>query len=162
MKILQIDTDSTDNGFGLRTVIYVAGCSHACKGCHNIFSWRVKNGTEMSVDEIIERIEENPLADVTISGGDPLTFQYEETLELLKAIKIRTKKNVWLYTGYVYEDLLLSDKKKILDYVNVLVDGKFVIGQRDLSTIFRGSSNQRLIDVRASLLSNWTILLRQS
>src|SRR5574342_809566 len=100
MKILNIDTDCTDNGSGLRTTIYVSGCFHHCFGCHNQSSWNPDNGQEMSIDEIIDIINENELSDVTISGGDGLTYQYNETLELLKAIK-KLDKNVWLYTGYL-------------------------------------------------------------
>lgn len=150
MRIMQIDTDCTDNGIGLRTTVYVSGCSQACKGCHNLYSWRVKNGTEMDIDAILDIIEQNPLADVTISGGDPLTFQYDETLHLLQEIRRCLDKNVWLYTGYTYE-YLLKEKLEVLNYIDVLVDGRFVLSKKDLTLPFRGSSNQRIIDVETSM-----------
>ena len=150
MNILAISTDSTDNGVGIRTVIYVAGCSHFCKFCHNPKSWNPNAGTEYSIDEILEKVIDNPIANVTISGGDPLTFQYEGTLELAKAIKERTGKNIWLYTGYTYEELP-EEKKEILNYIDCLVDGKFMYEKRDLTLHFRGSTNQRIIDVPRTL-----------
>lgn len=153
MKIMRIDTDCTDNGQGLRTTIYVSGCTHFCKGCHNPTSWNVNNGIELSIEEIIDKINDNPIADVTISGGDSLTVQYEDTLKLLQTIKKKTDKNVWLYTGYTFEEILKS-KKECLEYIDVLVDGKFEIENRDLSISFRGSSNQRLIDVKKTLEAN--------
>ena len=113
MKIMNIDTDCTDNGKGIRTVIYVSGCIHYCEECHNPSSWNPNNGHDYDTDELIEMIEENSLADVTISGGDSLTFQYEETLKLVKMIKDRTNKNIWLYTGYIFEEIL-ENKKEIL------------------------------------------------
>lgn len=104
----------------------------------------------MSIEEIIDKINDNPIADVTISGGDSLTVQYKDTLKLLQAIKNKTSKNIWLYTGYTFEEVLES-KKECLEYIDVLVDGRFEIEKRDLSTLFRGSSNQRLIDVKKTL-----------
>jgi len=157
MKVLNIDTDCTDNGSGLRTVIYVAGCWHRCKGCHNPLSWKENHGTDYTVDELINIILENEIADVTISGGDSLTYQYNDTLELLKAIKERTDKNIWLYTGYKFEELCQS-KRECLDYIDVLVDGRFEQEERDLSIQFRGSKNQRIIDVKKSLTDEKIIL----
>lgn len=150
MKILNIDTDCTDNGIGLRTTIYVAGCWHFCKGCHNPFSWNKNHGKELTIEEIIDIIIDNELADVTISGGDPLTFQYEDTLELLKSIKRKTNKNIWLYTGFSFE-YIYNTMRECLDYIDVLVDGKFELDKRDLTLPFRGSKNQRLIDVKKTL-----------
>lgn len=150
MKILNIDTDCTDNGIGLRTTIYVAGCWHFCKGCHNPFSWNKNRGEDLTINEIIDIILENELADVTISGGDPLTFQYEETLKLVKTIKERTNKNIWLYTGFTFDEVY-NLRREILEYIDVLVDGKFQIENRDLTLRFRGSSNQKIINVRNEL-----------
>jgi anaerobic ribonucleoside-triphosphate reductase activating protein len=150
MRIMKIDTDSTDNGNGIRTVIYVSGCTHYCKGCHNPSSWNANNGLEYSISELIEIIEENPIADVTISGGDSLTIQYEDTLMLVKEIKAKTNKNVWLYTGYVFEEIP-EHKKEILQYLDVMIDGRFELAKKDLRLLFRGSSNQRIIDVQKSM-----------
>jgi len=157
MKIMKIDTDCTDNGNGIRTVIYVSGCSHYCEGCHNPSSWNVNNGIEYSINELINIIEDNSIADVTISGGDSLTFQYEDTLMLVKEIKAKTRKNIWLYTGYVFEEIPDS-KKEILRYLDVLVDGRFELSKKDLQIMFRGSSNQRIIDVQRSIKEGITIL----
>lgn len=150
MKILNIDTDCTDNGIGLRTTIYVAGCWHFCKGCHNPFSWNENHGEDLTTDEILDIILENELADVTISGGDPLTFQYDETLKLVKTIKERTNKNIWLYTGFTFDEVY-NLRREILEYIDVLVDGKFQIENRDLTLRFRGSSNQKIINVKNAL-----------
>jgi len=147
---MNIDTDCTDNGNGIRTVIYVSGCSHYCKGCHNPYSWNENHGREYSISELIEIIEENPISDVTISGGDGLTFQYEDTLRLVQEIKTKLNKNIWLYTGYVFEELP-EHKKKILPYLDVIVDGRFELSKKDLHLMFRGSSNQRIIDVQRSI-----------
>lgn len=159
MKIMNIDTDCTDNGKGIRTVIYVSGCTHYCKGCHNPSSWNPDNGHDYNMDELIEIIEDNSLADVTISGGDSLTFQYEETVKLVKAIKDKTNKNIWLYTGYSYENVLLN-KKEVLPYIDIMVDGKFDISKKDLNLLFRGSSNQRIVDVKQSIEENRLIIWR--
>lgn len=158
MKILNIDTDCTDNGTGLRTVIYISGCNHCCEGCHNPSSWNPNKGLDYSIDELIDIIEDNPLANVTISGGDSLTYQYRDTLELVKVIKSKTGKNIWLYTGFTFEQILNS-KKEVLAYIDALVDGKFILEQRDLTLKFRGSRNQRIIDVQKSLNKNKLIIL---
>lgn len=156
---MNIDTDCTDNGNGIRTVIYVSGCNHYCEGCHNPSSWNVNNGKEYSINELIDLIEENPISNVSISGGDGLTIQFEETLKLVKEIKAKTDKNIWLYTGYVFEELP-DDKKEILHYIEVIIDGRFELVKRDLNIMFRGSSNQRIIDVQKSLKEHTTILWR--
>lgn len=159
MRIMNIDTDSTDNGHGIRTVIYVSGCTHYCEGCHNPSSWNAKNGIEYSISKLIDIIEDNSISDVTISGGDSLTIQYEDTLMLVKEIKAKTHKNVWLYTGYVFEELP-EHKKEILHYLDVMIDGRFELSKKDLRNMFRGSSNQRIIDVQRSLKDGTTILWR--
>lgn len=159
MRIMKIDTDSTDNGNGIRTVIYVSGCTHYCEGCHNPSSWNANNGREYSISELIDIIEENSISDVTISGGDSLTFQYEDTLMLVKEIKAKTDKNIWLYTGFVYEELP-EYKKEILPYLDVIIDGQFELVKKDLRIMFRGSSNQRIIDVQRSIKDGTTILWR--
>ena len=160
MKIMNIDTDCTDNGKGIRTVIYVSGCTHYCEGCHNSSSWNPNNGHNYSLDDLIEIIEENSLADVTISGGDSLTFQYKETLNLVKAIKEKTNKNVWLYTGYTFEEIR-ENKQEMFRFIDVMVDGRFEMSKKDLTLLFRGSSNQRIIDVQQSLKQNQIVLWKQ-
>jgi anaerobic ribonucleoside-triphosphate reductase activating protein len=150
MKVMNIDTDCTDNGAGIRTTIYVSGCTHYCTGCQNPSSWNASNGQDYDIEKLIEIIEENSLADVTISGGDSLTCQYEDTLKLVKAIKQRTNKNIWFYTGYRFEEVL-EEKKGILSYIDVIIDGRFDLSKKDLNLLFRGSANQRIIDVQRSI-----------
>lgn len=141
---------SLTDGVGLREVVYIAYCTHSCIGCQNKKYWNDK-GDKYPIDEVVEKLYMNPLTDITISGGDGLTVQYDNTLELCKRLKNRGNKNIWLYTGYVYEDLFKLEKDEILQYIDVLVDGKFDINKKDLTLKFKGSSNQRVIDVKMSL-----------
>ena len=146
MKVMNIIQDSIVDGEGLRTVIFFAGCPHFCKGCHNPSSWNINNGIEMSLEEILEEVNKNPLNDVTFSGGDPL-FQVEELWKLAVEIK-KLNKNIWCYTGYTIDELRNMNKEsvnKLLDTIDVLVDGKFEMENLDLTIPFRGSTNQNII-----------------
>lgn len=151
LSILDILEDTTADGLGFRTSIYAAGCPNACPGCHNPESWDIRHGRRMTTDEILQKVLDDPFADVTFSGGDPM-FQPEGFAELAQAIKENSDKNIWCYTGYTFEQLLNSTRHtRLLQYIDVLVDGRFRQELRDESLYFRGSSNQRLIDVPASL-----------
>lgn len=151
LHILSIVEDTTVDGPGFRTSIYCAGCSHHCPGCHNPQSWTQDGGTEMTVEAVMQVIEADPFANVTFSGGDPMQ-QAEAFTELAKAIRARTTKNIWCYTGYTFEALQqMPAQRQLLEQVDVLVDGPFVLSQRDTNLLFRGSANQRLIDVPRSL-----------
>lgn len=137
------------DGEGIRYSIYLAGCRHHCKGCHNKASWNPQAGsllTQQKVDEIINEINANPLLDgITFSGGDPF-YNPEEFLPLIKTIKERTNMNIWCYTGYTYEQLMnMKVCREILQLVDVLVDGKFIEDLYSPYLEFRGSSNQRII-----------------
>lgn len=146
MKVMNIIQDSIVDGEGLRTVIFFAGCSHFCKGCHNPSSWNINNGVEVSLEEILKEVKKNPLNDVTFSGGDPI-YQVKELVKLAKEIK-KLDKNIWCYTGYTIEELRSINNKDInelLETIDVLVDGRFEIDKLDLSIPFRGSTNQRII-----------------
>ena len=147
------------DGPGFRTTVYCAGCPNRCPGCHNPQSWNIANGHEVDIEEILKVILADPFADVTFSGGDPM-FQPAGFTALAKAVKERSGKNIWCYTGYLFEDLLKNiQQKKMLEYIDVLVDGRFVEALKDESLRFRGSSNQRLINVPESLKSGKVVLL---
>ena len=147
IRVLDIIEDTTVDGPGFRTSIYCAGCSHACKGCHNPQSWDFNGGREMTTEEIMKIIEADPYADVTFSGGDPM-YQAEGFAELARAIRQRTDKTIWCYTGFTYEALLKMPKQReLLELIDVLVDGPFVESLRDPDLLFRGSSNQRIISL---------------
>ncbi|AMD94808.1 anaerobic ribonucleoside-triphosphate reductase activating protein [Leptotrichia sp. oral taxon 847] len=149
LRLLRTFKETIVDGVGLRYSIYFSGCSHACPGCHNKYSWNPNNGTKLTyeiLNEIADEINQNELLDgITISGGDPL-FNPRDMLEVLKFLKEKTKKNIWMYTGYTLEEIKKDDlRKKCLKYVDVLVDGKFVKELYDPKIKFRGSSNQRII-----------------
>ena len=151
LRILSILEDTTVDGPGFRTSIYCAGCTHHCPECHNPQSWAADGGIEMSVDDIMQVIEDDPFANVTFTGGDPMQ-QAEGFTELARAIRSRTEKTIWCYTGYTFESLLrMPAQRVLLDQIDMLVDGPFLASQRDTSLLFRGSANQRLIDVPRSL-----------
>ena len=151
ISILDIVHDTTVDGPGFRTAIYAAGCKHQCPGCHNLQSWNIDKGTLISVDDILEKIKDSEFANVTFTGGDPL-MQVEVFVELAKRIKSKTSKTIWCYTGYLYEQVIGSAKlSQILPFIDVLVDGRYIAALRDEDLQFRGSSNQRLIDVRQSV-----------
>ena len=152
LSILDILEDTTVDGPGFRTAIYAAGCPNGCPGCHNPESWDINRGHWMSTEEILEKVLADNFADVTFSGGDPM-FQPEGFTEVAKAIKEKSQKTIWCYTGYCFEALLnRGPARELLAYVDVLVDGPFILAERDLSLRFRGSRNQRLIDVKMTRL----------
>lgn len=149
LHILKIYEETISDGEGLRYSIYLSGCKHHCKGCHNQSSWNPCAGTPLSDEwllEIIDDIRSNPLLDgITISGGDPF-FYPQSLVTLLKTLKEQTKLNIWCYTGYTYEEILAQKElHACLSYIDVLVDGKFVKEKYSPSLSFRGSSNQRII-----------------
>lgn len=148
MKVMNIIHDSVVDGEGLRTVIFFAGCPHRCLGCHNPESWKMTNGREMTIDEILSEVESNPLTDVTFSGGEPM-IQAKKLATLARRIKALGK-NIWVYSGFTLEELLEARdpyKREVLTFCDVLVDGRFVLEERDLSLKFKGSRNQRIIDL---------------
>lgn len=156
-RILSIMEDTMVDGPGLRTSIYCAGCEHRCEGCHNPQSWDMDGGRRATIDEIMSVIVADPFANVTFTGGDPM-FQPEAFTALAREIRRRTSKNIWCYTGFTFETLLQDPiRRRLLEQVDVLVDGPFVKSLRDESLRFRGSSNQRIIDVQASLKGEVTL-----
>ena len=162
ISVLNIIEDTMVDGPGFRTSIYCAGCQHQCPGCHNPQSWDFSGGQTMTTDDIMRIVESDPYArGVTFSGGDPM-YQPEGFAELARAIHDRTpQKDIWCYTGFVYEQLLTNPRQRaLLEQVDVLVDGPFVRAQRDETLVFRGSRNQRIIDVQQSLYAGEVILWR--
>lgn len=152
IQVLDIIEDTMVDGPGFRTSIYCAGCHHECPGCHNPQSWNPGGGHPMTTDEVMKIIVADPYANVTFSGGDPL-YQAEGFTELARAIRSQTQKTIWCYTGFTFEAIVKIPRyRQLLDEIDVLVDGPFVKSLRDEDLLFRGSSNQRLVDVPASLV----------
>ena len=145
------------DGPGFRTSIYCAGCNHQCLGCHNPQSWSFDGGREMTTEEIMKIIVADPYANVTFSGGDPM-YQATGFLELAREIHKRTNKDIWCYTGFTFESLINPEQRELLEQIDVLVDGPFIEKLRDTDLLFRGSSNQRLIDVQSSLYEGRVVL----
>lgn len=151
ISVIKIQESTIVDGPGFRTTIYAAGCPNACPGCHNPQSWDIGNGKPMTTEDIMAVVREDEFADVTFSGGDPM-FQPEGFTELAQAIKKETNKNIWCYTGYLFERLVEDPRRSgLLKWIDVLVDGPYMEARRDTGLLFRGSSNQRLIDVPRSL-----------
>lgn len=151
MNLIGTYSETIVDGEGIRYSIYLAGCSHHCPGCQNPESWSSQAGellTEERISSIIKEIKSNPLLDgVTFSGGDPF-YNPEEFLSLAKRIKEETKLNVWCYTGYTYEEIDSQPRlKPILEWIDVLVDGRFDESLYSPYLTFRGSSNQRIIKI---------------
>ena len=133
------------DGPGLRTSIYSSGCPHHCRGCHNPQSWDIANGKWMSIDEILDIIKADSISNVSFSGGDPF-FQVEAFTELARRIKTETSKTIWCWTGFTIEQIRADAHLAMrLPYIDTLVDGPFILEQRDTTLLFRGSPNQRII-----------------
>ena len=158
IRLLSIVEDTMVDGPGFRTTIYCAGCQHACPGCHNPQSWNEEGGRRMSITDIMDVIKADPFANVTFTGGDPM-FQAEGFCELAQAIKSQTQKTIWCFSGFTFEVLLKNpEQRKLLQFIDVLVDGPFVQSLRDEDLLFRGSSNQRILDVPKSLKAAMPVL----
>ena len=158
-----LQTDSIVDGEGIRTVIWTQGCPHNCAGCHNPSTHSFSDGALVDVDLIKEEISKlEGQTGITFSGGDPMC--QAEACASVASFCHEFNYDVWCYTGYTYEQLLelSKTKKSIMDFLNqidVLVDGKFVLKEKSLDAIFRGSKNQRIIDVQKSLNSKTVVLV---
>lgn len=160
MRFHNITKDDMLNGDGLRVVLWVAGCSHHCKECQNPITWNPDGGIpfeEENLQEIFQELDQDYVDGITFSGGDPLHEKNREDIEALAKL-IREKypqKTIWLYTGYEWEEIC---KWNIMKYIDVLVDGRFEVSQKDVSLQWKGSSNQRVIDVQDSLKMGKVVL----
>lgn len=162
IRVVKVLHDTTVDGPSFRTSIYCAGCEHHCPGCHNPQTWDFQAGEDRQVEDLMQEIVSDPFAHVTFTGGDPF-FQVEGFAELAKRIKEETDKNIWCYTGFTYEALIKNPTaRELLQHLDVLVDGPFVKEEMDKDLLFRGSSNQRLIDVQQSLQQGEVVLWQRS
>lgn len=149
-RIAGREPSSIVDGEGLRYVIFFQGCKHFCKNCHNMETWNYNNGLATTIEQEIELLSKHidNIDGITISGGDPF-FQYENLLELCKAIKKSFNDiNIWVYTGYTIKELEKIGLTAVLEHINVLVDGKFIIELKSPHIPFIGSSNQNIIKLR--------------
>ena len=164
MNYEKIDKCSVSNGLGVRTVLWVSGCDVHCKNCHNQSTWDFNSGipfTEDTMQEILYDLSKPYIKGLTLSGGHPLDpHNAPKVLEIVKRVKmVFPNKDIWIYSGYVWENIIKDETlREILKYSDVLVDGAYVDELRDISLPFKGSSNQRIIDVQKSLSENKIIL----
>lgn len=160
MKIYGLVQDSIVDGPGFRFSCFVQGCPHHCPGCHNPGSHDPAGGTEMTTDEVVAQMLSNPLTDgLTLTGGEPFA-QAEDCLTIARAAHAN-RLNVWSYSGWTFEHLLNEGseaQKALLREIDVLVDGPFVLDERSLTLNWRGSRNQRVVDVQASLAAGEVVL----
>ena len=138
------------NGDGLRVVLWVAGCTHGCKGCHNPITWDIQGGIEFDEaarQEINTEMEKDYVSGLTFSGGDPLHPENrKEITALARELKQRyPDKTLWMYTGFSWDEV---DDLQVMQYIDVLVDGEFIMALKDDQLHWKGSSNQRVIDVK--------------
>lgn len=158
------------NGPGVRVTLFVSGCTHHCEGCFNEETWDFQYGepfTQKTADRILEMLAPDYIEGLTLLGGEPLEpVNRQALLPLLRIVKERyPKKNIWCYTGYLFEQDLLGNfcaqwekMGEFLSYIDVIVDGRFLLAQKDISLPFRGSANQRIILVQESLAKGETVL----
>ncbi len=154
IRIAGTANDSIVDGRGLRFTVFAQGCPHNCPGCHNPETHSFEGGNEVTVDELFEKIKQNPLLDgVTFSGGEPMC-QAKAFSKLAEKCK-NAGLDLWIYSGFTFEEIVRNDEmKNLLEYADILVDGRFHENERSLDLLFRGSVNQRIIKVRESLENN--------
>ncbi|MDR1569096.1 MAG: anaerobic ribonucleoside-triphosphate reductase activating protein [Oscillospiraceae bacterium] len=163
MRIAGIVQDSIVDGPGLRFTVFAQGCAHTCEGCHNPQTHDINAGMERDVAEIEAELLKNPLTDgLTLSGGEPF-LQARDCAALARTAR-RRGLNVWTYSGWTFEELLFMAKRDpdiyaLLELTDVLVDGRFMPGERSLELRWRGSRNQRLIDVAKSLRDEYAVTI---
>lgn len=156
LRIAGIQKESIVDGEGYRYAIFTQGCNHQCKGCQNQETWDFNGGklySQSELEEVVKDIESNPMLDgITLSGGDPF-YQADACAELIKSIKSKREDiTVWAYTGFTWEELIKSPEMlNLAKLCDVIVDGRYIENKRKLELEFRGSSNQRLIDVKKTI-----------
>ena len=156
---MDITYSSSVDGIGFRDVLFVAGCPHHCEGCHNPQTWDFNAGNNMTVEEAYTLLTKSDITDVTFSGGEPFCQAKALTI-LAKLIKEKTSKDIWIFSGFTFEEIISDDEKlNLLKECDVLVDGKFEINNKGLNMRFKGSYNQRIIDVKKSLEKKEAVLL---
>ena len=164
MNYEKVDKCSVSNGAGVSTVLWVSGCDVHCHNCHNPQTWDFNSGipfTDDSMQEILYDLSKPYIKGLTLSGGHPLDpHNAPKVLEIVKRVKmVFPNKDIWIYSGYEWEDIIKNETlREILKYTDVLVDGAYIDELRDISLPFRGSSNQRIIDIPKSLEQNKVIL----
>ena len=166
MKYAKIKKTDVANGPGVRVSIFVSGCHHHCEGCFNSEAWDFNYGnnfTEDTIKEIIEAMNHDYITGLSLLGGEPFELINQKgLLPLLKKVKeVYPDKTIWAYSGFLYDELKEMDypeTKEILSLIDVLVDGKFVESLKDPNLYFRGSSNQRVIDMKKTLKNNKIVL----
>lgn len=145
LKVLQIVPGTSVDGPGLRTSVYLAGCSHGCPGCHNPASWDFNGGQEMEAEEVAEIVLSHGF-NMTLTGGDPLLHSDLDAVEVLIRLVKAQGKTVWVYTGFVYEQAIKNPRiARIIQMVDAIVDGPFIQSKLTRELPFRGSSNQRIL-----------------
>ena len=160
-----LQEDSIVDGEGIRAVLWTQGCAHKCPGCHNPQTHSFDDGFLLDIDEVEKLIDDLEGQDgITFSGGDPF-YQAKECAILAKYIHSK-KMNVWCYTGFTYESLIKlsdsnSDIMNFLKEIDVLIDGPFLLEKKSLDAVFRGSTNQRIIDVKESLKQHKVVLVEK-
>ncbi len=171
MHIGQIITADCANGIGIRLSLFVSGCTNHCKGCFQPQTWDFNYGREYTSemeDQIMDELSNDYYRGITILGGEPMEFENQpEVADLILRIKRELpQKDIWIYTGFTYDEDLVPGGKRfagrtddILDNIDVLVDGKFILEQKDIRLQFRGSANQRLIDMKKTRESGNVVLL---
>lgn len=158
LRIQDIIYSSSVDGVGFRDVVFVNYCPHRCKGCHNPETWEEKNGKWTTIEEVYDCLTQSNITNITFSGGEPFC-QAEALYELAKMLRENTKKDIWIYSGYTFEEIIKSpDKLKLLKECKVLVDGKFILEKKGLNMKFKGSDNQRIIDIQQSLREGKVVL----
>lgn len=164
MNYIKITKNDIANGECIGVVLWVSGCNCRCYNCHNPQTWNFNEGqffTEDTMQELLFELNKPYITRITLSGGHPLEPQNaDDVLKIVKRVKmVFPNKNIWIYSGYVWENILTDPKlTEIMKYCNVLVDGAYIDELRDLTLQFRGSSNQRILDVQKSLAEDKVVL----